>query len=331
MKKLMLFGLVALLAVGTVAPPASATYLPPGTYAASVKDRSSLFDDGTPTTIGAAPAVGDEQRTIFKIDQISSGSVSEDALGVPVISGDVVVGSYTGDALSGMLYDIVIETIVEQGLYDDLYFEPGTRYTSSGGGGTDGIWTDAYTAGSDVGAVTTAMGYGGIVVVYDDLSNTPQFTGSGGGHNDWVEEGGPAIAGVMDDTDSFPTISDGDPWLVMVLAPLGLQDPLDDTVLVEYGVNAGSKLGWSGIAFANVIGGSFASLVEPDFFGPGWDVRLEFEVESVFSGGSPTLIDGWQTKSDDPVQISIIPEPATMSLLGLSLLGLVGVRVRRKK
>jgi hypothetical protein len=69
-------------------------------------------------------------------------------------------------------------------------------------------------------------------------------------------------------------------------------------------------------------------------FGPGWDIRLDFEVSvPLDQSGAPRLTtDNWAVRSDDPVQWSnklIIPEPATLSLLGCALIGLAGFRRRK--
>jgi hypothetical protein len=80
-----------------------------------------------------------------------------------------------------------------------------------------------------------------------------------------------------------------------------------------------------GLAFGNIIGGTSigSTIWNTNAFGPGLDVRLEFEPDLV-----PT--NGWQSASDDPVQWSVLPEPTTMGLLGMGLVG-IGLRARRRR
>jgi hypothetical protein len=383
----MLFGLVALLAVGTVAPSASAVLVPDGPIAASVVDQSSLFIDGGNNDWVAIddspsfpPAVGYEQRTIVNINAIDYGSIGADLNGIRINGDQGGYDPYVTGSLSGMLYDVVIGAVGDGtkfyptalgGVVPDLgylYFGPGARYTSDGSG-SDGTWTDQYGVAQGA-AVTasTALGYGGLVVVYADPDLDTNFAGDSdlttSGHHDWREPGDATAIGhpgagamaissptgpVLTNADYYPTISDvvataGDPtgnaspWLAMVLSPLSLT-PVDatgnpvaapPTVLLE----TPTTTGWLGVAFGNVIGGSFAANVQSDFFGLGKDVRFDFTVTIPTTPYVGALTpEGWQTTSLDPVQLDIkaIPEPASMSLLGLGLLGLVGIRVRKKR
>jgi hypothetical protein len=364
------------------------TVLPFGYKRASLVDRSSVYRQGQPIPTGGELEIGDEQRVIYRIDAINNGTL-ELGLAPPGTKQVFSDGGvpYTNGALTGMLYDLEIGGFGTSGKPlpgdpSDLYFVPGPRYKSDGTG-TDGMWTDTVPSAS-VGAVTTAAGYGGIIVVYDDGTINTKFQGDGDGavlgdgagsnagmnqgEYDWRMPGDltgatphpgagvMAVPGVLTNADYFPTVSDtvannpgatypdsgtAVPWLIMVLAPLpaqfyappaagGLMDPGAPTTTVlledEFSITGGA----SGYAFGNIIGGTYGTSMMQDVFGPGLDVRLDFDI-SVPGGG--LTADGWQTRSDDPVQfgVSIIPEPGVMSLLGLGVLGLIGVQAKRKK
>ena len=347
--------LVALALLAMVATVAKATSLEPSLYEGSLEDRSSLYEfvggNWVPISTGAVPKDGDEQRTVFKMDALDFEGViiDRDPPFTTGIEASTPVLTYNNSALSGLLYDVVISSVTPVGpTMSDIQFAPGGRYTNAGG--TDGIWTDTNPGAGGLVA-TTLAGYGGIVVVYDDnpFLNLPLFQGDGGGQADWVEGTlGPMADGSLSAADYFPSISDvpgtvgpndsgtASPAIIMVLAPLPaavLANPLWNAnpgdVLTEQ--NFDPTAGGFGLAFANIIGGSMASLFQTDLFGPGLDVRFDFEIDVRSSGGVPVLTnDGWQTESDDPIQFGVIPEPATLSLLGFGIAGLV-LRRRRKK
>jgi len=334
MQKRILLILAVLAAACLLAAPARAISLPAGLYRASATDRSNFFKDldgdgsfETPEAPGPPPVIGDENRSLYQVDGANFGQLQLDLVGVPEIKdkSPTAPAPVPGGVLSGMLYDVVLgagsavppggPSIVAPWFLD---FVPGTRYLS--GGGSDGTWTDMAPS---IGPATSAAGFGGLLVIYDDPVININFALGPGA---WVEGAIPAPDPSLTFSDHFPTISDVAPWLVAVLAPLpppiaafyGVVTP--GTVMAENLFGVANQ----GIAFANVIGGTAAGLVIPNVFGPMLDIRIEFEPDLV-----PT--DGWQTASDDPVQLGIVPEPATLSLLGMSLLGLIGVRFRRKK
>jgi hypothetical protein len=340
MKKFIGIALLALVVAAVVSAPAGATTLPKGSQlVAGLNDRSSLYDGttGDPLAFGADFKYGDEDRSISIIRSIEFGQAGTDGVGVPVISGTGSFATYTAGDLTAMLYDAVISpsstTTNPSGDFADptyshqLYFDPGTRYTSDGGG-TDGTWTDKL-----IGQVTatTAGGFGGLLVVYDDPNHDAIFNASHGPSN-WSEGTGSGTAdGSLTASDSFVDFSDVEPFLVAVLAPMPLG------YVFGNGVPAGSVM-WedipdnfptggkaTGIAFANIIGGTAASQFMQDFFGPGLDIRIEFEPQSLGQA-----VNGWQVQSDDPIQFATVPEPTTLSLLGMSLFGLFGAWKKRK-
>jgi len=332
----------ALLVIGVVlfvAGSAWATTLPGGDYRASLVDRSNIFAETDsqhpgldPQVYGAVPAAGQENRSVFSIDGINVGQRSNDFYGVRMISdlNPQVPVSYSNGALSGMLYDInLLPASVIPGPVPGpgaaawfLELGPGGRYAdAASGGGTQGTWTDTVPGIGGLLA-TTAGGYGGLLVVYDDPALNTDFSAGGAGPAAWTEASTAAPDASLTAADDFPTISDVSPWLVAVLAP----EP------AAYGYPAGTVMHEvitgqtnSGLGFANIIGGAAASQFDTDVFGVGLDIRLEWD-PIIHSGP----IDGWQLSSDDPVQFSIIPEPATLTLLGLGLAGLGLYRKRRK-
>jgi hypothetical protein len=152
--------------------------------------------------------------------------------------------------------------------------------------------------------------------------------------------GAMAVAdGSLTNADYFPTISDpagatgpGDSGEASLLLAMVLA-PLPPAVQAAWSVPAGTTLidrdfdpaaGGDGLAFANVIGGALAPYMRSDLFGPGLDVRLDFEV------GPSAGAEGWQIDGDDPVQFGILPEPTTLGLLGIGLVGL-GFRARHRR
>jgi len=331
--------LAALVAVCLLAAPARAISLPAGLYRASITDRSNFFQDltappdgnfETVTPPGPPPAVGDENRTVFQIDGANFGQLQLDLVGVPEIKdkSPTAPAPVPGGVLSGMLYDIVLgagsavppagPSIVAPWFLD---FVPGTRYTNAGG--SDGAWVDTSPS---IGPATSAAGFGGLLVVYDDPVINVDFTAGGAGPGAWVEGLIAAPDPSLTFSDHFPTISDVAPWLVAVLAPLPPPIAAFYSVTTPGTVLSENLFGVanSGIAFANVIGGTAAGMIIPNVFGPMLDIRIEFEPDLV-----PT--DGWQTASDDPVQLGIVPEPATLSLMGIGLMSLMGVCYRRMK
>lgn len=320
MKKFVL----AMLALALVCTGAFATVLEPGLYEGSADIKTGVFRnlDADPA-LEPAPgiAVGDETRAIVKIDGLDFGVMQSDFLGVPVI-GTGSAAPYTADTLTGMLYDLDVTSVVPAATQTDVTkvaFGAGSRYA--------GAWTDTYRMGGDCGLVDASGGAGGLLVIYDDPTglSTPDWQQ---GPGVWVE-GGTATGdasipgGVLD---GYPKISDGEPWLIAVLMPLPgvwsgfLGLPATTLLYEEFNPLTGS--GYS-LGFANIIGGTAANQFETDVFGCGLDVRIEFG-----QFGNPT--DGWALSAQDPIQFSIIPEPASITLLGLGIAGLIGYRRKRK-
>lgn len=248
------------------------------------------------------------------------------------------------------------------GTWTDLYpgAQSGIVATTLGGyGGILVMYDDDPIANPPTMVGDAAYGGDG-----DGLTGAFVSVDPGDGQEDWREPGDasgtsphPSTYGVptavadgsLSVTDYFPTISDvagtigpGDsgsavPVLVAVFTPLPM------AVLAGWGVPGGSVMvekdfdpdvGGFGLAFANIIGGSWAHKYDSDIFGPGLDIRLDFRMDVAIDPftGLPILTeDGWQIDSTDPIQWGAIPEPTSLSLLGLGIAGLAAYRRKRKK
>ena len=341
-----LFGLLAVAMVLFVATPASALYLKAGELLAHFTDASALYvdDDGDPATpriprppvmwnkidpqvvppgwqplIETEPDWCDEERVVVDINQFLQG-------GTPYYS-------MPGGELTGLLYDLHLDvgevsTNVAGQTILDLYYGPLGRNpltpdadSPAGSGGVLEMWLDPTPDGEGV-------------TLFDPMNDglAPFY---------WAEGGGPG------GRDGYPTVNNiaGTPddsvlWLQCVFAPLFWVDldgdGFDETPIYKHEqINVDTGAGFLDGMYVNIIGGSAADLFDRDVYGPGLDLSLTGTLwgpPHATYWGSPQDIGNWAVRSSDPAQgnVSAIPEPATMMLLGLGLLGL-GARIRRKK
>jgi hypothetical protein len=229
--------------------------------------------------------------------------------------------------------------------YDDGAGHSGTALP----GGVMELWMDSTPPGADPGDA----GDPAETTFFDpnDDGMAPQAWGEG----DWAgaDDYGHAGGAGQDDPDTYPEVNDDATdavlWLQAVLTPFvdGSGVPLlspntfSPYVWQEVIVES-SRSGSALTAYLDIVGGSAKDLFDRNVFGPGRDVEVKASLVLPATGNvytSPgtayegTQVDdgNWAVLSDDPFRgrISVIPEPATLSLLGLGLLGLVGMR--RKK
>ncbi len=212
---------------------------------------------------------------------------------------------------------------------------------------SDALWVDTGVAGTEM---ITGIYYG----IDDDkwdIGATSQHTEAVGGHIAFyldVYSGAPgtpfdASAGPNGRTsfDKYGDITDGELLLLLDLVPgikYGNSDATDDHITYDSNLDFDTQvLGGDGTFFANVAGGSLGYLFDTgiwalnndsggpteyvDFFGI-------FDVDVIGSG----VGDEWLVRSEDPVRgaANAVPEPTTVVLLGIGLVGMAGVAVRKK-
>ncbi|MCK4376583.1 MAG: PEP-CTERM sorting domain-containing protein [Candidatus Brocadiae bacterium] len=313
---------------------------------------------------GMPPVVGEEQRTLFQVTTIfdEGGGVVFDTSDPTELTGllyDLVLAGPPTPYGSGFILDFVPygrNPLLVDADGDTIGAVDPTTGAPIVFGGVMEVYEDAakdYT--QDPGGVGA----------WDAILPTapapplpvPSLYPAGAGPSFWTEgASGVGHAGAVG-ADAFPGATEGTYWLsaafieLQYLANMGvLIDPAlipggipfaAGTVLREFvDLSAGSG---HGFAYANIFGGAMASMFERGTGGPLADLALLFNVDGPIvvpiPGGGMGLYDTlvyqglgyWLIDSEDPVVFGIIPEPATLSLLGLSLLGLAGIRLRRKK
>ena len=150
---------------------------------------------------------------------------------------------------------------------------------------------------------------------------------SGGGYTAYDVSGGPGLrVGSM-----YPTVTDGTLLASFMFTP-GI-DPLNPAIVTDINQDTlSAPPTGDGSGYLDVVPGSgpLAGIVDTNGFTTPFgtpDVFLEFDFRPHPDPGLPDW--GWDLNSDDPAIGNAVPEPTSITLFGLGLLGMSFI-VRRK-
>ena len=314
MRKIGLLVFVAALAAMAFAPSAQALDLLTGDVTIHLQDATSLWTpdpagggaliprlpNWASATTGYAPdgiAVGDESRSVFNVD-------SFEYLNHP----DIVLPD---GELTGLVYNLTVSSFV---------FITQTQVAINFTGGRVAYYLDTSWEGADEQHVMDPVG--------------------GDAPLEWVEDSATWGGAGMDGFTNINLLSDGvtaDPgsslWLLGDFLPVDVAG-----TTLTYVINLATGLGSSSGGLVDLIGGSELGLFTQGLgltpLGADYDMTFQYTTSQDpdnFYYTSTFADDGfWQISSSDPVRANIVPEPATLSLLGLGVVGLIARRRKRK-
>jgi hypothetical protein len=353
MRKVLL--LVALLAVAFAVTPASAVVsdvngLPNGRTQGKYTNFSDLYvapatgaGAMTPLLFGGAVADGMENRAIFNTTSIQTPGgtplwfpISQQLTGLfydlNVISHTTTIDGITGDTVLRLDFGASSRSSPLSG--------PGLATNPVGAGGVLQAYRQAGTTNFTAdpnGAGTQALP--AALTTTASVNGAPPVSNGLWGPAAWVEGSGAT-------SDTYPGTSGTalELWLsgdFVLFSDLGLTGHTAGTIFAET-IDLNTGVG-SGTGYLHLIGGSFFGNVGKGDVGRGPEVDMTITADesllgvdptgTVFTGQAGSSWSGvgyWPVDSQDPVLfgVTIIPEPATLTLLGL---GLSSLLLRRRK
>lgn len=297
--------------------------------------------------------VNNSKRTLIGVRKLLAGTAMATALTfvglAPALAASIPLGGYTGpimikfsnfesftgngspDTPGNNNFGIFEVTTIEEPNGTILYQAPLGTPTASNPlivGLFSGIDVSSATG---VPPTETVFATGGTFNLYDDTT-TPFGTISAEGVAGYTSGG---CLGV--NTQCFNLITNqgfNDILNLSLVAGASTADPAA-TVVSTLSVNSGSEVSGESAAWADITGGSDTSQ-----FGKGGEMTptgapADIALEDDFCSGAVVTcatppVSSWGLGSQDPIRTNIVPEPASLALFGVALLGLGWFRRRKQ-